>query len=62
MVKEIPNVGFLAKARGEDITLSAASKFELRQQIKFLLKKRFHPAIIPQRIRFRFYTDKSINI
>jgi channel protein (hemolysin III family) len=62
MVKEIPNIGFLAKARGEDISISASSKNELRQQISALLKKRFHPAITPQRIRFRFYIDKSINI
>lgn len=61
-VKEVPEIGWVAKAKGEAISITAKDKAELRNQVSLFMKKRFHPAIIPPRIRFRFYTDNHFEI
>jgi len=61
MVRETSSNYLSARAVGESFHITATSRLELRKRIKEVIAMRVHPALIPPRIRFRFYKDYTIS-
>lgn len=62
MVREKSETELIAKAVGEDIRICATSRQDLRIRVKAQLDLQYHPCIIPQKIRFRYYKDVVMDI
>ena len=62
MVKEKSEHELIARAIGESIFISATSRAELRLRVKETLIKRVHPALVPAKVRFRYYKDTVMTI
>jgi channel protein (hemolysin III family) len=62
MVREKSEFEYIAKAVGENIHICATSRQDLRRRVKEQLNLRFHPCLVPQKVRFRYYKDSVINL
>lgn len=62
MVREKSQTELIARAVGENIMVNASSRKDLRKKVKEQLEEKFHPILIPQKIRFRFYRDTIMDI
>jgi hemolysin III len=60
MVREKAPNELVAKAVGESLRITATSREELRKEVRKAMQEQFHPRLIPQKIRFRYYRDVVI--
>jgi len=62
MVREKSEFEYIAKAVGENIRICATSRQDLRRKVKEHLDLRFHPYLIPRKVRFRYYKDTIMDL
>jgi len=62
MVREKSEFELIARAVGENIRISATSRQDLRRRVKEYIDLRFHPCLVPRKVRFRYYKDIMMDL